>query len=45
MTNKPVGFTMRDSSISLRKKIESDIMYPEFYHEYAQFESLELTVG
>ena len=45
MSQNAVGMTMRDKSQALRKKLEADIIYPEFYHEYGEFEHLEFTMG
>lgn len=45
MSKNPVGMSMRDNSDALRKAIEDDIVYPEFYHEYGEFLGLELTMG
>ena len=45
MSKNAVGMTMRDKSSSLRKDLETDIVYPEFYHEFGEFDSLEFTMG
>jgi len=45
MSKNAVGMTMRDKTISLQKDLETDIVYPEFYHGYAEFDSLEFTMG
>lgn len=45
MSQNAVGMTMRDSSETLRRDIEKDIIYPEFYHDYATFDHLEVTMG
>ncbi len=45
MTSNAVGMTMRDSNTNLLKKLEKDIIYPEFYHEYGEFDSFEFTMG
>lgn len=45
MSQNAVGMTMRDSSDTLRRDIEKDIIYPEFYHDYATFDHLEVTMG
>jgi len=36
---------MRDSSPAVQKGISQDILYPEFYHEFAEFEKVELLMG
>ena len=45
MSQNAVGMTLRDQGISLQKLLETDIIYPEFYHEYGEFDSLEFTMG
>ena len=45
MSSNAVGMTMRDTTTSLAQSIEQDIVYPEFYHEYGEFDSLEFTMG
>ena len=45
MASNAVGMTMRDSTTSLMHQLESDIVAPEFYHEYGEFENLEVTMG
>lgn len=45
MSSNAVGMTMRDQNSSLRKELESDIIFPEFYHEYGEFDHLEFTMG
>ena len=42
MKDKPTGFTLRDSSSCVEKVLEKDIIYPEFYHPYAEFEAFEI---
>lgn len=37
--------TLRDKSAALTKELETDIIYPEFYHEYGEFDSMEVTMG
>lgn len=37
--------TMRDTSDALSRRIERDIIYPEFYHNFAEFDHLEMTMG
>lgn len=45
MDQHPVGMTLRDSSETLQKGISQDILYPEFYHEFAEFDKVELIMG
>ena len=45
MSKNAVGMTMRDTTTTLQRDIESDIIYPEFYHGYAEFDHLEFTMG
>ena len=45
MSQNAVGMTMRDSSASMKKILEPDIIYPEFYHEYGEFVNMEVTMG
>ena len=45
MTKKPVGMTMRTSGQELQETIGNDIIYPKFYHEYGEFDRLEVTQG
>lgn len=43
MTKNPLGMTLRESSTGLENAIKSDIIYPPYYHEYAEFDRLEFT--
>ena len=45
MTERPLGFTLRDNVACLEKFLEKYINYPEFYHHIAEFESVEMTQG
>ena len=45
MTSNAVGMTMRDSSTGMKDLISDDLIYPEFYHHYGEFDSLEVTMG
>ena len=45
MSKNAVGMTLRETSNELQRRLESDIIYPEFYHEYGEFEGLEFTMG
>ena len=45
MSERPLGFTLRDNVACLEKFLEKYINYPEFYHHIAEFESVELTQG
>jgi len=45
MSQKAVGMTMRDKSAAMTKLLETDIIYPEFYHEYGEFMGMEVTMG
>ena len=45
MTENAVGMTMRESGTLFEQKLKSDIIYPEFYHEYGEFDSMEFTMG
>ena len=45
MSTNAVGMTLRDKNQDLRKILEQDIIYPEFYHEYGEFDHLEFTMG
>ena len=45
MSENAVGMTMRDSSTGLADVLSGDFLYPEFYHEYGEFDSLEFTMG
>ena len=45
MSQNAVGMTMRDRSTNLTEKLSADIIYPEFYHEYGEFEHMEFTMG
>jgi len=37
--------TMRHSAKNLEDKLKQDIIYPPYYHDYAEFERLEVTQG
>ena len=41
----PTGTTAREMSDAITSALQDDIIYPEFYHEYGEFENLELTMG
>ena len=43
MSEHPVGMTLKDSSIT--HLISEDILFPEFYHEFAELDSVELLMG
>ena len=45
MNMRPLGFTLRDNVPCLEKFIEKYIIYPEFYHHIAEYESIEMTQG
>lgn len=45
MTDNAVGMTMRDSSTGIAEVLKNDFIYPEFYHEYGEFDSMEVTMG
>ena len=45
MSQNAVGMTMRDRSTKLTDILSADIIYPEFYHEYGEFEHMEFTMG
>ena len=45
MSQNAVGMTMRDTTKGFRQKLEEDIIYPEFYHEYGEFVSMEFTMS
>ena len=43
MSRQPTGMTARASSDCVRTALEKDLEYPKFYHEFGEFERLELT--
>ena len=43
MSKYPTGMTARTSSDCVRTALEKDLEYPKFYHEFGEFERLELT--
>jgi hypothetical protein len=45
MSKKPVGMTMRHSGSELESRIRTDIIFPKYYHEYGEFDRLEMTQG
>lgn len=45
MTSHAVGMTMRYGGKELEDKLKSDIIYPAYYHEYGEFDRLEVTQG
>ena len=45
MSADAVGMTMRTQDEEILKRIEKDIIYPEFYHEYGEFMHMEMTMG
>ena len=45
MSSRAVGYTLRDTAVCLEKVLEKYIIYPEFYHHIAEFESVEMTQG
>ena len=45
MTHNAVGMTMRTKEAEIEKLLAKDIIYPEFYHEYGEFDHMEVTMG
>ena len=45
MSAQALGMTMRHSGKDFENKIRSDITYPEYYHEFGEFDRLEFTQG
>ena len=43
MSRSSAVMTLRDKT--LEQFIEKDILFPDFYHDFAEFDSLELTMG
>ena len=43
MSEKAVGYTMKDSSSNLKSRIEEDIIMPEFYDDFAELSKVEMT--
>jgi len=45
MSKTPTGMTARHMSSKVTDILAKDIIYPEFYHEYGEFEGIQLTMG
>ena len=45
MSAQATGMTARSKSEHGTNLIERDIVYPKFYHEFGEFEGIELTQG
>ena len=43
MSKHETGMTARSKSHKVTKSMEKDIIFPEFYHEFAEFEDIQLT--
>ena len=43
MSSKATGMTMKTSAPCAARMLEKEITYPEFYHDLADFDKLEIT--